>query len=100
MTVVVIGSMRFPPEKMPEVQPHLALFVSETRKRDGCTEYNAAEDISDPGLIRFSEIWPDNESLIAHLKAAHIVPWRAAAANLGVHDRNFAAFDAANPRPV
>lgn len=100
MTVVVIGSMRFPPEAMREVQPHLALLVSETRKHDGCVEYNAAEDLNDPGLVRFSEIWPDNQSLMAHLGAPHIAPWRAVAARFGVRDRKFTAFDASEPRAV
>lgn len=100
MTVVVIGSMRFPPDAMRHVGPHLALLVSETRKHDGCMEYNAAEDLNDPGLVRFSEVWPSADLLTAHLQAPHIAPWRAVAANLGVSDRKFTAFTATDPRPV
>lgn len=100
MTVVVIGSMRFPPEKMSEVRTHLVALVSETRRLDGCVQYNAAEDLSDPGLVRFSEIWPDSELLAAHLKAPHIAPWRAVAAEFGVQDRVFIAFNASEPRQV
>jgi quinol monooxygenase YgiN len=98
--ITVIGSMRFPPENLEAVRPHLTLFIAETRERDGCIEYHAAEDISDPGLVRFSEIWPDDETLMAHLQAPHIAPWRATAAKFGVHDRHFTAFDATNPRSV
>lgn len=100
MTVVVIGSMRFPPENMRQVQPHLARLVSDTREHDRCIEYSAAEDLNDPGLVRFSEIWPDDEALMAHLKAPHIAPWRTVAGSLGVYDRRFTAFDATSPRPV
>jgi quinol monooxygenase YgiN len=100
MTVVVIGSMRFPPDAMQDVRPHLALLVSETRKHDGCLEYNAAEDLNDPGLVRFSEVWPSHERLTAHLQASHIAPWRAVAATFGVSGRNFTAFNATDPRQV
>lgn len=100
MTVVVIGSMRFPPEAMPHVRPPLTRLVSETRKHDGCVEYNAAEDVNAPGLVRFSEIWPNSDLLAAHLQAPHIAPWRAVAAKFGVSDRRFTAFTATDPQPV
>ena len=100
MTVVVIGTMRFPPQNMDKVKPHLRRLIETTRRLDGCTAYDAAEDVFEPGLIRFSEIWPDSASLAKHLKASHIAPWRAAASEFGVHDRQFTAFDADNARPV
>lgn len=100
MTVGVIGSVRFPPEALPDVRPHLAALVAETRRCDGCVQYNAGEDVNDPGLVRFSEIWPDEATLAAHLTAPHIAPWRAVAAGYGVSDRVFLAFDGTNPRAV
>lgn len=100
MTVVVLGTLRFPPENMPKIIPHLRAFVDATRQTDGCIAYDVAEDLFDPGLIRFSEIWPDPASLAAHLKAPHILPWRAASADLGVHERRFTAYEAENPRAV
>ncbi|WGM38448.1 putative quinol monooxygenase [Caulobacter sp. NIBR1757] len=100
MAVVVIGSMRFPAGVMGDVRPHLARLVSETRKHDGCVEYNAAEDVNDPGLVRFSEIWPSDDLLTAHLQAPHIAPWRAVAADFGVSERTFTAFNATDPRQV
>lgn len=100
MTVVVIGSMRFPAEVMRDVAPHLALLVAETRTHDGCIQYNAGEDVNDPGLVRFSEIWPNDELLQAHLKAPHIAPWREVAGRYGVAERTFTAFNATDPRPV
>ncbi len=100
MTVVVIGTMRFPPQRMATVRPHLQRLCEETRRLDGCIAYDVAEDIFDPGLLRFSEIWPDAESLTAHLSAPHIAPWLTVAQANGVHDRSFTAYDGLNPRPV
>ena len=100
MAVVVIGSMRFPPEHMAAVRPHLEALCKATREIDGATLYDVAEDLFDPGLIRFSELWGSNELLLAHLKAPHIAPWREVALALGVSGREFTAFDSENPRAV
>lgn len=92
-TVVVFGVLRFPPERMSEVRAHLRTLVEATRWTDGCIAYDVAEDLFDPGLIRFSELWPDHESLARHLQAPHIEPWRHAARNCGLLERKFLAYD-------
>lgn len=58
-TVAVFGILRFPPDRMPEVRPHLRKLVEATYRHDGCIVYDVAEDLFDPGLIRFSALWPD-----------------------------------------
>ncbi len=99
-TVAVLGTFRFPPERIPEVLPHLRLLVEATRAHDGCIAYDAAVDAIDPGLIRFSELWPDHASLERHLKAPHIDPWRSAAVDCGLIDREFTIYDVSNARPL
>lgn len=94
MTVVVIGEMRFPPANLAAVKPHFESLVLATRRLDGCIAYEVAEALFEPGLIRFSELWPDRPSLMAHLQAPHIEPWRKEAARFGVSDRRFSAFEA------
>lgn len=91
--VAVFGTLRFPPEKVAEVLPHLRMLVETTYQNDGCIAYDVAEDPLDPGLIRFSELWPDRESLDKHLKAPHIKPWRAAAKSCGLMERVFNSYD-------
>ena len=78
---------------MAEVRPHLRKLVDATYRNDGCIAYDVAEDLFEPGLTRFSELWPDRESLARHLKAPHIEPWRAAALSCGLTERKFTAFD-------
>ncbi len=92
-TVAVFGTLRFPPDKMAEVRPHLRKLVDATYQNDGCIAYDVAEDPFDPGLIRFSELWPDRESLVRHLKAPHIEPWRVVARSYGLMERRFTAYD-------
>jgi len=100
MAIVVLGTLRFLPAALPSIRPHLRDLVETTRQRDGCIAYDVAEDPFDPGLIRFSEMWPDMASLEAHLKASHIEPWRIAARANGLIDRSFTAYEATNPKSV
>lgn len=100
MTVVVFGTLRFPPENMAKVLPHLRVLVEATRVNDHCITYDVAEDLFDKGLIRFSEIWPDQALLDAHLRAPHIAPWRAVCREFGLSGRDFTAYDANGARKV
>lgn len=99
-TVAVLGILRFPPDRLPEVRPHLRALVEATRRDDGCIAYDVAEDPFDPGLVRFSELWPDRESLARHLRAPHIEPWRDEARRCGLVERRFTAYDVTGSRSV
>ena len=99
-TVAVLGALRFPPERMSEIRPHLRALVEATYRNDGCIAYDVGEDLFDPGLIRFSELWPDHDSLQRHLQAPHIEPWRAAVRSCGVLERQFSAYDITSSREL
>lgn len=99
-TIAVFGILRFPPARMPDVRPHLRTLVEATYRNDGCIAYDVAEDPFDPGLIRFSELWPDDESLARHLQAPHIEPWRVVARNCGLLERKFTAYEISGSRAV
>lgn len=98
--VAVLGTLRFPPDRVAEVLPHLKTLVETTYKNDGCIAYDVAQDPFDLGLIRFSELWPDQASLDKHLIAPHIEPWRAAAKQCGLIDREFTAYEVSLSRAV
>lgn len=99
-TVAVLGTFRFPPERIPEVLPHLKTLIETTHKLDGCIAYDIGVDPYDPGLIRMSELWPDHASLERHLQAPHLDLWRKASAELGVLDRAFMVYDITNGKPL
>jgi quinol monooxygenase YgiN len=99
-TVAVFGTLRFPPDRVAEVLPHLKTLVETTYRLDGCIAYDAAVDAFDPGLLRFSELWPDQATLARHLGAPHLAPWRAAARNCGLMERKFVAYDLAGSREI
>jgi quinol monooxygenase YgiN len=91
-TVAVFGILRFPPEKIAEVLPHLKVLIESTYQQDRCIAYDVGEDPFQPGLVRFSELWPDKETLARHLNAPHIGPWREAARACGLLERRFTAY--------
>jgi len=91
--VAVFGVLRFPPENIEGVLPHLREFVKATQEKDGCVLYEVAEDPFEKGLIRFSELWPNRESLTNHLKAPHIKPWREQAKKYELIERVFNSYD-------
>jgi quinol monooxygenase YgiN len=99
-TVAVFGILRFPPDRIADIRPHLKSLVESTYRNDGAIAYDVAEDPFDPGLIRFSELWPDHETLDRHLRAPHIEPWRAIARQFGLSDRKFTAYDIGESREV
>lgn len=98
--VAVFGTLRFPPESVAEVLPHLKALIDSTYEKDGCIAYDVGVDPFDPGLIRFSELWPDQESLDRHLQAPHIEPWRIEARRCGLIERTFNAFEVGKARAV
>jgi len=99
-TVAVIGTLRFPPDRIADLLPHLKILVETTYRIDGCIAYDVAEDPFDRGLIRFSELWPDHTTLSKHLQAPHIEPWRAAARECGLLQRKFTAYDVTGSREI
>jgi quinol monooxygenase YgiN len=99
-TVAIFGTLRFPPERLPEIRPHLKALIEATCKYDGCTAFDVAEDPFDPGLLRFSELWPNQESLDRHFQAPHIGAWRQAVRDCGVLERVFTAYDITNSRTI
>jgi len=99
-TVAVIGTLRFPPDRIADLLPHLKILVETTYRTDGCIAYDVAVDPFDRGLIRFSELWPDHTTLSKHLQAPHIEPWRAAARECGLLQRKFTAYDITGSREI
>ena len=92
--IVVVGQFRLPPERMAEARPAMARVMLATRAEAGCVQYNYAEDLLDPGLIRVSEVWDSREQLTAHLKTAHMAQWVEERTGLGLSERAITVYHA------
>ena len=100
MSLIVAGTYRLPPENVAALKVHAAEMVAASLAEDGCEVYSHAEDVVEPGLMRFFEIWRDEAALRVHGQAPHMKTWRAAGDALGVTERNIGVFDATGPRKL
>ena len=92
--IVVLGQFRMPAKHMDAARPPMEKFMLATRAEDGCVEFNYAEDVLDPGLIRVSEVWHTRAQLNAHVKTAHMTVWNEERAALGLSGRALTVFEA------
>ena len=91
--IAVIGQFRMPPENMETARPLMRKVMEATRNEAGCTEYNYAEDVLDPGLIRVSEVWDSREQLTAHLATDHMRVWGEERIALGLSGRAITVYE-------
>lgn len=100
MSLIVAGTYRVAPDQVEALRPHAKTMMATSQAEDGCLAYAHSEDLADPGLIRFFEIWQDRPALAAHAASAHMKAWRAAGAACGVHDRQIVLYDIASESPL
>ena len=98
--LLIIGTVRLPPDKLTEARPAMQRMISASRAEPGCIEYSYAQDVLDAGLIHVSEVWSDRAVLDAHFRSAHIADWRASWATLGIGDRNLMLYEAGDLKPT
>jgi quinol monooxygenase YgiN len=96
--LLVVGTVRLPPEKLSDARPVMARMVAASRGEPGCRLYAYAEDVLEPGLIRVTELWDDQAALDAHFASAHLAQWRSAWPELGLGDRRLDVYVVADPR--
>ena len=100
MTILVIGTVRLPPENIDRARAAMETMVAASRAEDGCLEYAYSHDLLEPGLVRVTEAWRDRAALTAHFQAPHMAAWRRVFPSLGITDRNLALYEAGQPEPI
>lgn len=100
MPIAIVGQFRIPAENLAAARPVMVAVMQASRAEDGCIEYNYAEDLAEPGLIRVSEVWESREHLAAHFKSAHMQRWIEERAGLGLSGRQVTGFAAERGEPL
>ena len=98
--LVIVGTVRLPPEKLEQARPAMASMIVGSRAEPGCIEYSYAQDVLDAGLIHVTEVWRDRGALDEHFRSAHIARWRESWPALGISDRNLVLYEAGDPKPT
>ena len=88
--IAVLGSFRFPPETVEQARPLMRAVIAATLAEPGCRTYSYAEDVTEPGCFRVTELWDSREALSAHFGMPHMREWVEQRAALGFFDRRIA----------
>ncbi len=91
MSVILAGTVRFDPAKLPAARERMLEMMRLSRAESGCIEYVYSEDLAETGLVHVFEIWRDDAALHAHHNAPHFLAWRADREALGMSDRRMKA---------
>lgn len=92
--IIVAGTVRIPEDKIEALLPTARATLAATRKEEGCLLYTYAFDVEDKGLMRIFEQWESVAHLEAHMKQAHMVPWRMKLAEIGASGRDIKRYEA------
>ena len=98
--IAVLGSFRFPADKLDAARPLMREVIEATRAEPGCRAYSYAEDVAEPGLFRVTELWDSREALAAHFETPHMREWVERRAALGFFDREVILYELGPSEPV
>ena len=80
--LTVVAEMLAKPGKEETLKAQLLAMVAETRKEDGCVQYDLHISTKEPGRFVFYENWTSEETLDRHLKTPHLTAFGKAAPEL------------------
>jgi quinol monooxygenase YgiN len=91
--IAVLGSFRFAPGTVENARPLMRAVVTATLAEPGCRAYSYAEDVTEPGLFRVTELWDDREALAAHFETPHMRGWVEQRNAIGFSDRDISLYE-------
>lgn len=99
--IVIHGGVAIDSTRVDEVEEKAGPFQAASRAEAGCVEYQLSWKVGEVASLRLLEVWADEESYVAHTRAAHTAEWSAfvPGAQFGVRIPARAARSAA-PRSV
>ncbi|RGP42122.1 uncharacterized protein BPTFM16_02433 [Altererythrobacter insulae] len=93
MMLLIVGTVRIPPENLDEARPIMQRMIDASLSEDGCLAYAYSQDVIEPGVIHVNEAWRDREALDKHFASGHLGEWRGHWERLGISDRNLQLFE-------
>ena len=80
--LVVHATFPIDPDQREEALDRAADLVEATREEPGAIEYDAATDLQEPNLLRFTEVYEDADAFTAHVESDHFGAFEAALPDL------------------
>ncbi len=75
-SLVVIAKIEVAIGYAQKIKPELMKIIQHTLEEEGCIQYDCHQDVDDPHLFYFYEIWESKAHLTAHSESSHIVAFR------------------------
>lgn len=91
--IVVLGEVRVAEGAVATVGDAIARMETESRKEPGCHTYAFSIDVSDPTLVRITEVWEDMADLQAHFTMPHMADFTAALSRIEVKSMEVKAWE-------
>lgn len=74
----IVALFRFKENYLMDAIEHLKKLVIETRKEEGCVQYDLIEDKDSKGVFYMIEVWETEEHHFQHNGAEHLMDFRNA----------------------
>ena len=76
--LTIVADIHADPDQIDRVKAELEKLVSITRAEEGCIQYDLHQDNENPAHFLFYENWESREHWQAHMRAPHLLAYRAA----------------------
>jgi quinol monooxygenase YgiN len=97
--LTVIAKVRAKPGREEDVLAELLKLVEETRKEDGCLNYDLHRSQTEPAVFMFYENWTDRAALDSHAASPHMKAWGTKQPEMLAHGVEISLFDMVSEAP-
>lgn len=78
----IVALFRFKENYLFDAIELLKTLVNETRKEDGCLQYDLIEDKENKGVLYIIEVWESDRHHLKHTEQEHILAFRKATSSM------------------
>lgn len=98
--LVIRATLPLDPDRMDEVTEIASELAEASRAEDGVVDYQVAEDLESPGVLRIFEVYEDEEAFAAHGDTDHLAAFQAALPDLLVGQPEITRYEVSDSGPV
>jgi quinol monooxygenase YgiN len=98
--LIVAGTITVDAASIEKMRPAVDTMITETMKEEGCIDYNFAESIAHPGVIRVFEKWRSQGDLDDHFKTPHMAAFQGAMGQANVSGMDIKIYDIEKEREM
>ena len=98
--IVIRATLPLDPDRMDEVRDIVSDLAEASRAEDGVVDYQVAEDLETPGVLRIFEHYEDEDALAAHSEPDHLAAFQAELPDLLVGQPELMQYDVTSVEPI